>query len=148
MANSTGEAAIPHLPYYMTPPGETDTLFVVVIIFVVLMVLALGTFYFHMHALPEKMAHGAGKTQFQLVAILALLALFTHNNLFWILALLLATIEFPDVGSTLYSMERSLKKLADRTLPLQTGAPDEVEPPMVDATATPDGSSTSTEQKG
>ena len=100
MADTASDAAIPHLPYYMTPPGETDTLFVVVIIFVVLLVLALGTFYFHMHALPERMAHSSGKVQFQLVAILALLALFTHNNIFWIIALLLATIEFPDYGTT------------------------------------------------
>ena len=148
MADTTGAAAIPHLPYYMTPPGETDTLFVVVIIFVVLMVLALGTFYFHMHALPERMAHSSGKVQFQLVAILALLALFTHNNLFWILALLLATIEFPDLGSTLYSMEQSLKKIADRTPPLQTSTPDEVTALENNATAAAEPISETTEQKG
>ena len=144
MADTASEAAIPHLPYYMTPPGETDTLFVVVIIFVVLMVLALGTFYFHMHALPERMAHSSGKVQFQLVAILALLALFTHNNIFWIIALLLATIEFPDYGTTFSSIEQSLRKLADRALPGQADLPleESVAPPPDDLPDVP------AEQKG
>ena len=36
------------------------------------------------------------KAQFEIVAVLALLALFTHNNYFWVAALLLAMIPIPD----------------------------------------------------
>jgi hypothetical protein len=67
--------------------------------------------------------------------------------LFWILALLLATIEFPDLGSTLHSMEQSLKRLADRTLPFETAAPDEAAMPESDATPVAEAPSTPIEQR-
>lgn len=50
-----------------------------------------------------------------------LIALFTHNHLFWIAALLLALIEFPDFSSPITSMADSLRKIADRDdRPLET----------------------------
>ena len=54
---------------------------------------------------------------FVLPGMLALLALFTHNHLFWIAALLLALVQFPDFSSPLASMARSLEKLAGRAPP-------------------------------
>ncbi len=36
---------------------------------------------------PEHIAHQTNKIQIQLVAVLGLIALFTHNQLFWIAAL-------------------------------------------------------------
>lgn len=58
------------------------------------------------------MAHGANKTQFQIVAVLALITLFTHDNIFWIAALLLALVKIPDFGSPLRSIAASLRSLA------------------------------------
>lgn len=85
-----------YLPFFITPPGQTDTLFVGIIAFTVLMILLIGVFYFYLHSLPERMAHRRNHTQMQLVGILALLALFTHNDLFWVAALLLVALQLPD----------------------------------------------------
>ena len=108
------EMAPHHLPAFVTSPGETDVLFVVVVGFVLVLVMLVGNFYFKLHALPERMAHGSQSTQLQLVGVLALLALFTHNNIFWIAALLLAALRLPDVSTPLVSIAGSLRRLADR----------------------------------
>ena len=48
----------------------------------------------------------------QIVGVLALLALFTHNHIFWIAALMIAIVQFPDFSAPLASMAQSLEKLA------------------------------------
>ena len=88
MATDMHPAAPHHLPAFITAPGDTDYFFNGSAIFLVVMVIILGTLYFRLHALPEHLAHGSeNKLQFQLVGVLALLALFTHNNAFWVVAL-------------------------------------------------------------
>jgi hypothetical protein len=110
-------AATDHLPFFMTAPGETDGLFNAMIVFLIVVVFAVGLIYLRLHALPEHMAHGTSKVQIQIVGVLALLALFTHNHIFWIAALLLAIIQFPDFSSPLASMAQSLEKMAGRGPP-------------------------------
>ena len=100
-----------HLPGFATAPGQTDVLTVVVVIFLLVMILVIGNFYLRLHALPEQMAHKANRIQMEIVAVLALIALFTHNHLFWIAALLLAFIEFPDISTPVASVARSLETL-------------------------------------
>ncbi|WP_116130850.1 hypothetical protein [Tropicimonas sp. IMCC34043] len=100
------------LPSFITQPGQTDVLFVVVAVFVVALIFGIGLIYFRLHALPEQMAHDSHRGQYQLVAILALLALFTHNAIFWILALLLAAIQLPDFLAPVQSIASSLARLA------------------------------------
>jgi hypothetical protein len=68
-------------------------------IFFTLIVLGIGNLYLRLHSLPERMAHKSQKLQFEIVAVLGLLALFTHIHLFWIAALLLALIDLPDFGT-------------------------------------------------
>lgn len=114
MAESVHPAAVNHLPAFITAPGETDILFNVMTVFVLLLILLIGVLYLRLHALPEHMAHGASKGKLQLVAVLALIALFTHNHLFWIAALLLAMIEFPDFSSPMASIADSLRSIAAR----------------------------------
>jgi len=109
--------AIPHLPIFITAPGETDVLFGVVSLFVLLAITGLGVFYFKLHALPEQLAHRGQKIQFQLVAVLGLLALFTHNHAFWIAGLLLALVPLPDFTTPLGTIARSLERLADAAQP-------------------------------
>jgi hypothetical protein len=109
-----------HLPIFITAPGETDVLMVVMGIFLVAAVLWVGTLYWRLHSLPERMAHKSEKLQFEIVAILGLLALFTHIHLFWVAGLLLAMIDLPDFGSPLRSIAGSVEKIAD-TMP-DTGA--------------------------
>ena len=42
------------------------------------------------------MAHKSQKLQFEIVAVLGLISLFTHMHIFWIAGLLLALIDLPD----------------------------------------------------
>lgn len=103
----------PHVtPFYITAPGQTDGLFVTMGIVVLLSIIGIGILYFKLHALPEHMAHRGQKVQFEIVAVLALLALFTHNHAFWIAGLLLALVPLPDFSTPLTSMAQSLGKMA------------------------------------
>jgi hypothetical protein len=74
--------------------------------------MALGTFYLKLHSLPERMAHRGSSTQLQLIAVLAVLALFTHNNVFWVAALLLAVVRLPDWSTPINSIAGSLSRIA------------------------------------
>ena len=58
------------------------------------------------------MAHKSHKLQFEIVAVLGLLALFTHIHAFWVAGLLLALIDIPDFGWPLRRIAGSLEKLA------------------------------------
>jgi len=112
MESNLRDAAIAHAPFFITAPGQSDVLFIGVIWFVVIAVFMVGAFYLNLHALPERLAHHANHTQIQLIGILTLLALFTHNNIFWVAALVLAVIKFPDFMSPVKSIARSLKVIA------------------------------------
>jgi hypothetical protein len=105
-------AATAHLPKFMTAPGETDVLMVVTAIFLIVAVLSFGVFFFRLHTLPERMAHKTHKVQFEIVAVLGLIALFTHMHIFWIIGLLLALIEVPDFGGMLGRITGSVEKMA------------------------------------
>jgi len=107
------------VPFFITAPGQTDGLFNAMVVFLIVVVFSVGLLYLRLHALPEHLAHGTSKVQLQLVGVLALLALFTHNHIFWIAALLLALVQFPDFSSPLASMARSLEKLAGLAPPAE-----------------------------
>ena len=102
-----------HLPFYMARPGETDVLMVVMGIFLVLAVLGVGNIYLRLHSLPERMAHKGQKLQFEIVAVLGLISLFTHMHIFWIAGLLLALIDLPDFSTPLTRIAGSVEKIAD-----------------------------------
>ena len=103
-----------HLPAFITAPGETDVLLYVMVGFLLFVIVMLGVLYLRLHALPEHIAHRTGKVQLQIVAVLGLLALFTHNHVYWIAGLLLALIPLPDFSTPLAGMADSLAKMADR----------------------------------
>jgi hypothetical protein len=103
-----------HLPNYIPGPDGSDPLFTFIVILVLILGLVLGALYFKLHALPERMAHGQNSTQLQLIAVLAILALLTHNNVFWVGALLLAVVRFPNFITPINSIDQSLKTLAER----------------------------------
>jgi hypothetical protein len=129
MAEPLHPAATHHLPPFVTAPGETDALFVGTAIFVLLAVIGIGVFYFKLHALPEQLAHRGQKMQFQIVAVLALLALFTHNHAFWIAGLLLALIPLPDFTTPMSSISRSLERIAANSGPAAPTRPPEPQEP-------------------
>ena len=109
---NTHQAAPHHLPGFITAPGETDVLMVAMAVFLVIAVLLVGTLFLRLHSLPERMAHKSKKLQFEVVAVLCLLALFTHIHLFWVAGLLLALIDIPDFGGPIGRMVGSLEKIA------------------------------------
>ncbi len=65
------------------------------VILVVATVFALGVIFLWLHSLPERLGHK--KLQFEIVAVLGLLSLFTHNHLFWVIGLMLALVDLPDI---------------------------------------------------
>ncbi len=75
-------------------------------------VLAFGNLFLRLHTLPERIAHKSHKLQFEVVAVLGLIALFTHMHIFWIAGLLLALMDIPDVGGPLRRMAGSMEKVA------------------------------------
>jgi hypothetical protein len=106
--------SVPHdLPGFITAPGDTDVLMVVVGIVLIGAVLAVGNLYLRLHTMPERMAHKSQKLQFEIVAVLGLLALFTHIHLFWVIGLLLAMVDLPDFGTPLRRIAGSVEKIAD-----------------------------------
>ena len=112
MADAINPAAIHHLPSFVTAPGETDVLMVIMTIFLVVAVLTFGLVFLRLHTLPERMAHKSQKLQFEIVAVLGLIALFTHMHIFWVIGLILAFIEFPDFGTPLRRIAGSAEKMA------------------------------------
>ena len=101
-----------HLPFYLAPGSGVDTLMVVMGIFLIGTVFWVGTLYWKLHSLPERMAHKSQKLQFEIVAVLGLLALFTHNHLFWVIGLFLAMVDLPDFSTPLRSIAGSVEKIA------------------------------------
>ena len=83
MAASLHPAAPHDLPAFIAAPGGTDVVMVVLAVVLILAVLAVGLLFLRLHTLPERMAHKSHKIQFEIVAVLGLLALFTHNHAFW-----------------------------------------------------------------
>ncbi|MEP2641378.1 MULTISPECIES: hypothetical protein [Roseobacteraceae] len=114
MSDTQHPLAPHHLPPYFAGADGSDQLFTVMVFFVLVVILLLGIAYFTLHALPEKMAHKANSAQLQLISILGMLALFTHNNLFWIIAILLAAFRPPDIITPLNSIAQSLQNLVNR----------------------------------
>lgn len=116
-----------HLPFYLAKPGETDWLMIVMGIFLIGAVLAVGNIYLRLHTLPERMAHKSQKLQFEIVAVLGLLALFTHIHLFWIAGLMLALVDLPDFGTPLGRIAGSVERIAGSATDKDVGrAEDEV----------------------
>jgi hypothetical protein len=122
MSPTMNPAAPHHLPVFITAPGETDLFLNGAAIFLVIAVLSLGSLYFRLHALPEHMAHrNASKLQFEVVAVLALLALFTHTTIFWVAALILALVPIPDFHGPLSVMADALARMAGLRRPGEGG---------------------------
>ena len=127
MADSINPVATHHLPAFMTAPGETDVLMVVTAIVLVLCIVAFGVLFLRLHTLPERMAHKSQKIQFEIVAVLGLLALFTHIHAFWVAGLLLALIDIPDLGSFMGRIASSVEKIAGAKSPEETAEPHSAE---------------------
>jgi hypothetical protein len=100
------------LPSFVTAPGEVDTLLVVAGAILLIAVLAVGLIFLRLHTLPERMAHKSQKIQFEFVAVLGLLALFTGVHIFWVAGLLLALIDIPNFSGYFGRIAHALERLA------------------------------------
>src|SRR6476659_5716982 len=126
-------AAVEHLPIFITAPGQTDVLLTVMAVFMGVTVLLVGILFFTLHTLPERLAHKSQKLQFEFVAVLGLLALFTHEHIFWVAGLLLAFVDLPDFSTPIGRMATSLEHMAGKERPLDPG-----EEPWTEAPTTAD----------
>jgi hypothetical protein len=109
-AAATHPAAHEHLPAFIAAPGNTDVLMVVMAVVLVISVFMFGVLFFRLHTLPERIAHKTHKLQFEIVAVLGLISLFTHMHIFWIAGLLLALVEFPDFGGAMGRIADAIEK--------------------------------------
>lgn len=109
MATHSQAAPDLHVPWFITAPGETDALFVATIVITIGAALGLGVLFLRLHSLPERLSHK--KLQFEIVAVLGLLSLFTHVHLFWVIGLLLALIDLPDFTSPLKRIAQAIERL-------------------------------------
>jgi multisubunit Na+/H+ antiporter MnhF subunit len=113
-----------HVPFFITHPGQTDVLFGVIAVVLLGAVLAAGILFFWLHSLPERMVHN--RVQFDIVAVLCLLSLFTHIHAFWVAALLLAIVKFPsfsaeDFSGPLDRIANSVERAVDSREPEAEG---------------------------
>lgn len=112
MAAQMHPAAPHHIPAFIVEPGQSDILMIVTGIILMAAVIGIGLLFFRLHTLPERVAHRTHKIQFEIVAILGLLALFTHQHIFWVIGLILAFIEIPDFLSPLRRIAGASEKMA------------------------------------
>jgi hypothetical protein len=119
-----------HLPFFITAPGETDVLLNITLWFVVACIILTGVIFFTIHSLPERMAHKSKKILLDLIALLCLLALLTHEHLFWFIAIILAFIDIPDFLTPVNRIAKSMESLAgqeagDKPADVSTSIPPE-----------------------
>jgi hypothetical protein len=112
MADALHPKAVEHLPMFITAPGDTDVLMVVMAWVLAFCVVAFGVFFFRLHSLPEHIAHRSHKVQMEIVSVLCLISLFTHEHIFWIAGLLLAFIDIPDFGTPLKRIAGGVERIA------------------------------------
>jgi hypothetical protein len=76
------------------------------------------------------MAHRTHKLQFEIVAVLGLISLFTHMHIFWIAGLLLAMIDLPDFGTPIRSIANSVERIAEAAPGSPSAEPEVEELPL------------------
>ncbi len=128
MAVAPNPIASEHMPFFVTPPGQTDVLFNITMWFVLLCVIGLGIIFLTIHSLPERMAHKTKKVQLDIVAVLGLLALLTNEHVFWFAALILAFIDFPDFLGPVTRIARAVETMAGRDTTGEAAVADEPGP--------------------
>lgn len=127
MSQQLHPAAPHHVPFFVPAADGADPMTVVTGLFLIAVVFWVGILYWKLHSLPERMAHKSQKLQFEIVAVLGLISLFTHMHIFWVAGLLLAMIDLPDFGTPMRSIADSVGRIADGTPDAPALAP-ETEP--------------------
>ena len=87
-------------------------LYNVTVVFVIAMIVLFGVIFLTIHSLPERLAHKTKKIQLDIVAVLCLLALLTNEHVFWVAALLLAYVDFPDFLTPITRIAKAAETIA------------------------------------
>lgn len=111
-------AAHEPLPWFISGPTDGDALYVITTVAVIAAIGGIGVLFFTLHSLPERLGHK--KLQFEVVAVLGLLSLFTHIHAFWVAGLLLALVDLPDFVSPLKRIAGALEKQVGIEPPLES----------------------------
>ncbi len=112
MSDQLHPLAAHHLPFFVTAPGETDVLYNVTLVFIIACVILTGVIFLTIHSLPERMAHKSKKILLDLIALLCLLALLTHEHIFWFVAIVLAFLDIPDFLTPVNRIANSVAAMA------------------------------------
>ena len=115
MTPGANPAATDHLPWFLASPDGSDGLMIATAVIVTAVVFMLGVIFFRLHSLPERLGHK--KLQFEIVAVLGLLSLFTHIHLFWVIGLFLALVDLPDFTTPLGRIAGSLERISGTRSP-------------------------------
>jgi hypothetical protein len=116
----TNPAAPHHIPWFIASPDGSDPVFVVTAFIVLGATLLIGVLFFTLHSLPERLGHK--KLQFEIVAVLGLISLFTHMHIFWVIALILALIDLPDFTTPLGRIANALEARPSTGRPVRVEA--------------------------
>jgi hypothetical protein len=137
LSTTANPIATHHLPFFITPPGQTDVLYNITMVFVIAMIVLFGVIFLTIHSLPERMAHRTKKIQLDIVAVLCLLALLTNEHILWLAALLLAYVDLPDFITPITRIARATEAIAgqepDETLTEDAETPEPHPPKVVPA---------------
>lgn len=105
-----------HLPWFISSPGQTDCLLIAAGAILIFSIFGFGILYLRLHHLPEHIAQKQQKVQYQIVAVLGLLAMLTHQNAFWVAGLILALVDLPSFGAYLDEITQSVERIARRPI--------------------------------
>jgi hypothetical protein len=117
----TNPAAPHHIPWFVPSPDGSDPLLLVTVFIVLAGTVGIGVLFFILHSLPERLGHK--KLQFELVAVLGLVSLFTHMHSLWLIALILALIDLPDFTTPLGRIATSLENRPSTGRAAKVGGP-------------------------
>jgi hypothetical protein len=121
MTSAANPAATDHIPWFLASPDGSDGMMIATALIVAIVVFMLGVVFFRLHSLPERLGHK--KLQFEIVAVLGLLSLFTHVHLFWVIGLFLALVDLPDFTTPLGRIARSLETMSGSPPPPDENPP-------------------------
>jgi hypothetical protein len=131
MTQAMHPAASQHMPWFLPGPDGSDGLMSFTTLAVLATIFGLGVLFFKLHSLPERLGHK--KLQFEIVAVLGLLSLFTHVHAFWVAGLLLALVDLPDFQTPLKRIAASLETLSGTASPpAEETPPNPIEPKAED----------------
>ena len=113
-------AAPAQLPWFITEPGQTDTLMVVTGAFLIAFTATMGALMFRLLYLPVTLVSEGEKAKYEVVAALCVIAMFQPGQFFWIAALLIAMTDFPDYSPLLRQIAGAVGRIAQSRKMIRT----------------------------